>query len=534
MMYQKEIVKELRGRKRISRKRLSLFVNSHVALFLAFALIMAHSVEAAVFDVASGDIQELIGAISEANANGEDDTINLSNGSYTLTEVNNSIDGPNGLPSITNGIISIIGTGADTIIERSYINGTPNFRIFHIGIDGTLRLEMITVSNGKIRAIDDGGGAIFNRGNAAIINSIISVNIVVRSFGAGIRNWGIMSIENSSIYGNDAQGNGGGIYNDGTLTMINSTISGNSASFCGGIYNGGPLTIKSSTIADNNGGFGGGGICSTFGEFLVKLQNTIIALNTARVSPNCTRQGAFSSRGHNLIGKSGECGINTDIGDIVATNPMLGPLTNNGGLTPTHALLPGSPAIDAGDEEDYPITDQRGFPRPVDGNSDGALISDIGAYEIQYRLTESAEGIPRYRLYNPFTFHHHYTTDANEYNALETIGWIKEGISCYLCYEIETIDSVDAVPYYRVYNPNSFEHHWTTDANEYNVLGTMGWIQEGADGYVFASQVSGSEPLYRLYNPNDGLHHWTMDSNERTVLMDLGFIDEGIACYVFP
>ena len=93
---------------------------------------------------------------------------------------------------------------------------------------------------------------------------------------------------------------------------------------------------------------------------------------------------------------------------------------------------------------------------------------------------------------------------------------------------------MDAVPYYRLYNPNSFEHHWTTDANEYTVLGTIGWIQEGADGYVFASQVSGSEPLYRLYNPNDGLHLWTMDANEKKVLIGIGFIDEGIACYVFP
>ena len=88
------------------------------------------------------------------------------------------------------------------------------------------------------------------------------------------------------------------------------------------------------------------------------------------------------------------------------------------------------------------------------------------------------------------------------------------------------------VPRYRPYNPDSGHHHYTTDQNEYNVLGTLGWIQEGADGYVFPSQVSGSEPLYRLYNPNDGLHHWTMDSNERTVLIGYGWIDEGIACYV--
>ena len=148
--------------------------------------------------------------------------------------------------------------------------------------------------------------------------------------------------------------------------------------------------------------------------------------------------------------------------------------------------------------------------------------------------TPSTDKIPRYRLYNPNNYHHHYTTDANEYSVLETLGWIQEGTSCYLYNEIVTIDSEDAVPYLRLYNPNSYEHHWTRDANEYHVLGTIGWIQEGADGYVFATQVSGSEPLYRLYNPNDGLHHWTRDANERTVLVSYGFIDEGIACYVFP
>jgi hypothetical protein len=141
---------------------------------------------------------------------------------------------------------------------------------------------------------------------------------------------------------------------------------------------------------------------------------------------------------------------------------------------------------------------------------------------------------PRYRLYNPNIFHHHYTTDANEYSVLGTLGWVQEGISCHLYNGTHQIEGTQTVPYYRLYNPNSYEHHWTTDANEYDVLGTIGWMQEGADGYVFATQVTGSEPLYRLYNPNDGLHHWTMDANECRVLIGYGFIDEGIACYVFP
>jgi hypothetical protein len=170
-----------------------------------------------------------------------------------------------------------------------------------------------------------------------------------------------------------------------------------------------------------------------------------------------------------------------------------------------------------------------------DGSRGQALIANFDPGEQFETYCFSSDNIvPRYRLYNPNDFHHHYTTDENEYHTLGNIGWNQEGISSCLYDEKRTLESVDAVPYLRLYNPNSSEHHWTTDANEYNVLGTVGWIQEGEDGYVFPSQVRGSEPLYRLYNPNDGLHHWTMDTNERTVLIGYGWVDEGIACYVFP
>jgi hypothetical protein len=163
-----------------------------------------------------------------------------------------------------------------------------------------------------------------------------------------------------------------------------------------------------------------------------------------------------------------------------------------------------------------------------------ALNSAGSAYIFDLAAEPPSLLLPRYRLYNPNIFHHHYTTDANEYSVLGTLGWVQEGISCHLYNGTHQIEGTQTVPYYRLYNPNSYEHHWTTDAHEYDVLGTIGWMQEGADGYVFATQVTGSEPLYRLYNPNDGLHHWTMDANECRVLIGYGFIDEGIACYVFP
>lgn len=141
--------------------------------------------------------------------------------------------------------------------------------------------------------------------------------------------------------------------------------------------------------------------------------------------------------------------------------------------------------------------------------------------------------IPRYRLYNPFELKHHYTTDLNEYNVLGSLGWIQEGIAYYVYDAAVTVDSVQATPFYRLYNPNTFKHHWTTDANEYNVLGSIGWNQEGIDSYIFMSQVSDTVTLYRLYNPSSFTHLWTTDLNERNVLVGQGWNDEGVAGYVF-
>ncbi|HUP30920.1 MAG TPA: PQQ-dependent sugar dehydrogenase [Usitatibacter sp.] len=165
---------------------------------------------------------------------------------------------------------------------------------------------------------------------------------------------------------------------------------------------------------------------------------------------------------------------------------------------------------------------------------------DLGAGDLVRLTPANAPGlagtaVTRYRLYNPATQEHLYTTDANENATLPACcGWQAEGASSRVLAGAGSAGGVDATPYYRLYHPSSHVHHWTTDPNEYNVLPGFGWMQEGIDGYVFPRVASGTVPLYRLYLPGNGQHLWTTDANERHVQQQGGWLDEGIAGYVLP
>jgi hypothetical protein len=260
------------------------------------------------------------------------------------------------------------------------------------GIDneGTLTLTGCTVS-GNLAV---GGGGIFNgmAGVLTVTDSRISQNNANRSGptgeGGGIFNAGQASVINSTVDGNIA--NTGGIENQGSLTLTNSTLVDNFATGNGGGIQdaGGTLALANCTIAGNTAGQGGGGLFfqnSFFQNGLVSLLNTIVATNTSPSGPDIsfTVFISFTLADHNLIGDGTTSGlVNGSNGNQVGTaanpiNPMLGPLQNNGGPTPTTALLPGSPAIDAGNNAGAPATDQRGAHRIVNNTI------DIGAFEFQ-------------------------------------------------------------------------------------------------------------------------------------------------------
>jgi hypothetical protein len=146
------------------------------------------------------------------------------------------------------------------------------------------------------------------------------------------------------------------------------------------------LSVLASTITGN---VGGDGIRTS--NALMTLGNTILANN---LNGDC--RGTVSSTGYNLVSIPAGCTIVGDTtGNIIGVDPMLGPLAFNGGPTQTHALLTGSPAIDAGAVAcPPPATDQRGIARPQDGDGDGTTICDIGAFEVEGSLPPTATPTP--------------------------------------------------------------------------------------------------------------------------------------------
>jgi hypothetical protein len=274
---------------------------------------------------------------------------------------------------------------------------------------GTLTVTWSMIAGNVATGGSASGGGIYNAGTLTLVDSTVSGNHADghglhnrggSGSGGGIENTGILTIIASTLRDNDASGSfeagrarGGGIANEGTLTLVESTLSNNNAfarvsAEGGGISNFGTVAVTSCTLSGNATGIGGGIADDTPGT--VRLQNTILAGNSATASADVL--GALNSLGHNLIGIGDGSSDYADT-DLVGTSanpiaPLLGRLQDNGGPTPTMALLAGSPAIDAGALTDMEW-DQRGpgYPRLVNG------ATDIGAFEVQDN-TPAAYAIP--------------------------------------------------------------------------------------------------------------------------------------------
>jgi predicted outer membrane repeat protein len=330
-----------------------------------------------------------------------------------------------------------IGIDNDVILDGEgnlTVDGNGDHRVFSVVSGVTAELREVTVMRGAA----DSGGGIYSGGSLTLTNSTVSGNSAEQGGGIYHEGDGDLTITDSRVSGNTARAGGGGIYElHGMLTLTNSAVSDNTAGFAGGLRTGGgtlmnstvsgnsvpdvgagilfsrgsgTLTLTNSTVSGNSAGGSGGGIFCQEEE--LTLANTTLSGNTAHsgdaifTRPECTLAQSIAtliegdcaasppggliwvSGDHNIESPGNTCGFDqpTDQVNVTSEDLNLGPLQDNGGLTETHAPLPGSVAIDripegaCVDAAGSPLTtDQRGEPRPETGGS----RCDIGAFEVQ-------------------------------------------------------------------------------------------------------------------------------------------------------
>ena len=326
--------------------------------------------------------------VTNTNDNGAGslrDALAIANDGDTIdaTGVSGTILLTSGELQITHSVI-ISGPGASHLA----VDGNGQSRVFYKR-GWNLTVSGLTIRNGHVP--NDGGGGIDNEGGALTLgNCTVSGNSAY--YGGGVSNYAdnagvaTLTLTNSTLSGNSAY-SGGGIFNGtfgggASVTISNSTISGNSAGDGGGIYNSpsprsyAEVGVNNSTISDNSTTGNGGAI---YNHGFLELASTI--LNAASLGENIFNDaGAVSSLGYN-VSSDDAGGYLTATGDQINTDPLLGPLQDNGGPTFTHALLFGSPAIDTGDPSftPPPSYDQRGlgYPRVVNGRV------DKGSFEVR-------------------------------------------------------------------------------------------------------------------------------------------------------
>jgi hypothetical protein len=369
-------------------------------------------------------------AIEDANATAGADQINFQAG------LTGNIILQSALPAVGEAL-TINGPGAAALTVSRDPAAPTTFRILTFNANATV--SGLTLSRGIASGVDRparSGGAIFVNGgvSATVLNSVISDNLATgEGGGINVSISGNLTVRNTTISGNTAgvgSGNrsGGGIYfrRGGSLLMENSTVSGNSSVARGGglyLYGGGEtgtFTVRNSTISGNTSGSDGGGLVfytyGTNNNHSLTVQNTTITANSAAVGGGFMRIGGpgttftgtatFDSTivANNSAATSADFNgpatvnfslIRDQTGAVITgtnnlaagTDPLLGPLQNNGGPTATHAIPDTSPARDAGSNPVNLGTDQRGpgFPRQVGQ-------TDMGAYEFLPPGTPTAAG----------------------------------------------------------------------------------------------------------------------------------------------
>jgi predicted outer membrane repeat protein len=386
-------------------------MRTKAAMLLALLAVPA-SARAASFSVtnltdgaAPGPVGSLRKAISDSNAAGGSNSISFSVvGTITLSA---------GQLDITASVSIVVP------VFSVFITALDASRVFHVGSGATVTLFGMILEHGHSTG---SGGVILNEGTLTVQRCILAFGTSVD--GAGIANLETLIVTQTSIVQNQASASGGGVLGEaGTTTLIaQSTLAGNTAATGGALRNfsgtealltnvtvslntttgkesgaveaagpGKKIRLESCTVTQNvSSGSGSVAVDALGASAEVKLHNTIVAGNTAPAGQLAGFSGGtITTLGHNI--SSDGTGNLVGAGDWPNTDPKLGTLAPYGGVTNSHSLLPGSPAIDSGDDAGAPTTDQRGRPRPATGDCSVSSV-DIGAFEVQaYTVTSTAD-----------------------------------------------------------------------------------------------------------------------------------------------
>jgi len=270
------------------------------------------------------------------------------------------------------------------LLENSIIENNESPHASGVELDRGSAIIANSIIRNNITTQQGGGGIYIDDESAAIIlgSTIDNNTILAEQNGAGIYTESPIMIRSSTISGNAGANAGGGIYSESVVDMSNSTISDNSAINGGGFYVlTGTLSLDYSTITNNQAAEQGGGI---FNADATTINGSIIAGNSAggaisNSTADCLAPSPLTFAGYSIFGEGTGCGKNGRFDQTISpatvfTN-LLHPLADNDGSTNTHATKLGSLAINAGNDDHCPSTDQRGILRPQ------ANRCDIGAFE---------------------------------------------------------------------------------------------------------------------------------------------------------
>ncbi|MCA9934980.1 MAG: CSLREA domain-containing protein, partial [Anaerolineales bacterium] len=251
------------------------------------------------------------------------DTIVLPAGTYQLTRTDNGQENAAATGDLDLlDTVTLEGVGADvTIIEGVGLHD----RIVHV-IDGTAVITGITMRQGNVPG---SGGGVYVESDLTLTAVTISENIASDNAGGiFVADTGTLTMSDSAIWGNMAPGFGGGLWVQGQAALSNVTISGNASGQAGGgLSNAGTTSLNFVTIAGNTAVSGSS----------LQNQSGNVSVSNSILSGSCA--GEWQSLGHNLIQDGAGCAVSAAAGDLIGPDPLLDSLSDNGGPTPTHALL---------------------------------------------------------------------------------------------------------------------------------------------------------------------------------------------------